>query len=94
MGMSTHVIGFKPPDAKWKKMKEARDACEEAGIDIPDDIDDFFDGEPPDDNGVEIWLEKEECCSEWDDGDMRAGFEIDVDKLPKDVKIIRVYNSY
>lgn len=25
MGMSTHVIGFIPPDAKWREMKDVYD---------------------------------------------------------------------
>lgn len=96
MSMSTHAIGFKPPDAKWKKMKKAWDACNEAGVDPPKEVDDFFDGESPDDSGVEVsedTLEKCGALSEFK-GDMVDGWEIHIDKLPKDVKIVRVYNSY
>jgi hypothetical protein len=121
--MSTYVIGFRPPDAKWLKMKEVYDACEAAGISIPDEVDDFFNGEPPDEAGVRVDLEdakeyeqpamiqngggfmvpapasnkpkkkKLGCVKPWHD-DMQEGFEVDVTKLPKDVTIIRFYNSY
>jgi len=89
MSMSTHVIGFKPPDEKWNKMKAIYDACEVAGVPIPSEVDDFFDGEGPDPAGVEVKL----TPREWQD-DMRQGYEIDIDSLPKGVKTIRFYNSW
>lgn len=94
MSMSTHVKGFKPPDEKWKKMKAVWDACDKAKVDPPKDVLEFFGGETPDEAGVEVDLEEEKCCKEWDDSDMQSGFEIDVTKLPKDVTLIRFYNSY
>lgn len=90
--MSTHAIGFKPADEKWKKMKAVWESCEQAGIDIPDDVYDYFDGEAPGDKpGMEVELG--ESCQEWSD-DYRGGYEINVDKLPDGVKYIRVYNSW
>lgn len=59
MSMSTSVVGFRPPDAKWKKMKAIYDACDEAGVSIPDEVDSFFNGEPPDDAGVRVKLERD-----------------------------------
>jgi hypothetical protein len=94
MSMSTHVIGFRPADEKWKKMKAVWDTCKQAGIEPPDEVDDFFGGSPPDDAGVEVDLEDYECCSNWNDNISREGFEINLDKLPKGIKIIRFYNSY
>lgn len=98
MGMSTHVEGFKPPDKKWLQMKTVYDACHDAGVDPPDEVSDFFEDGPPDAAGVRVELgsrygEKHECCTEYSD-DAANGFEIDVTKLPKDVKIIRFYNAY
>lgn len=96
MGMSTHVVGFKPPDDKWRKMKAAYEACQMAGIDPPEEVEDFFDGEPPDDNGVEIdesALAESGALREWKD-EYREGFEIDVPKLPPDVTVVRFYNSW
>ena len=35
MSMSTHVVGFHPPDEKWKEMKAAWDACMAANVNPP-----------------------------------------------------------
>lgn len=93
MSMSTHIIGFKPPNEKWKQMKAVWDACETAKTPIPQEVLNFFNHEPPDDDGVEINLETHPCCEEYDE-DMSEGFQIEIDKLPKDIKIIRFVNSY
>ena len=100
MSMSTFIIGFKPPDDKWKKMKAIWDTCEIGGVDIPQEVMNFFNGMPPDDSGVEVKLENTSCCCEYQE-DMRdgfeidiAGFEIDIAKLPKDIKKIRFWNSW
>lgn len=91
--MSTHVDGFTPPDEKWEKMKAIWNSCEDAGVKIPDEVLDFFDGESPNGKpGQETSLEG--CAKEWSDGDSRQGYEIEVDKIPEKVKFIRVYNSY
>jgi hypothetical protein len=96
MSMSTHVYGIRPPDAAWKKMNKARDACIEAGIDIPPAIDDFFDGENPDDKGVLLNLTNgvHACCEEWSDDGGSQGYELDLKQLPSNVTIIRFYNSW
>ena len=94
--MSTHVVGFKPPDERWKQMKAARDACAAAGVPLPDAVDRFFGFEPPDDAGVTIpekQLIEDGVVTEYNDR-YRDGYEIHLDKVPKDVKIIRVYNLY
>ena len=89
MGMSTWVKGIRPPDDKWKKMKAIWDACDKADIDVPDEVDDFFEGEPPDEKGVVVDI-KEHRYSE----NSRAGIEVYIDELPKDVKIIRFVNAW
>lgn len=91
MSMSTHVVGFRPPDEKWRKMKAAYDACQLAGISIPDEVDEYFNGETPDEAGVEVEIDS--ILEEWGD-DSRQGYQIDITKLPKDVKILRFYNSW
>ena len=42
MGMSTHLVGIVPPDDDWKKMKAVWDACDNADVDIPKDVSEFF----------------------------------------------------
>lgn len=95
MGMSTSVYGFKPPDEKWLEMKKVYDACVEAKIPIPKEVDCFFEGEKPDDSGVRVQLRDTECLRRYSDSDYCAeGFELVIDKLPKDVKIVLFLNSW
>ena len=96
MSMSTHVVGFKPPDYKWKAMKEAYEACKKAGIAVPEEVQKFFNYTAPDPAGVTIpegELQKCGAIREWSE-DMKDGYEIFVAKLPADVQVVRVYNSY
>jgi len=95
MSMSTNVIGFAPPDDDWRKMKAVWDACTMAKLPIPPEVDKFFNGEEPDDVGVKIPLRypMHESVREYS-ADMREGFDIDLSKLPKQVKILRFYNSF
>jgi hypothetical protein len=92
--MSTHVVGFRPADEKWNRMKSIWENCEAAKVEIPNEVLNFFGHDAPRDKpGVEIELDSHRCCKSWSD-DMRNGYEIDVSKLPKDLKIIRFYNSW
>lgn len=92
MSMSTHVYGFRPADEQWKRMKKIYDTCAEANVEIPSEVEDFFGGEEPGDKpGCEVELGK--AISKYS-ADMQEGYEIDIAKLPKDVSIIRVVNSW
>jgi hypothetical protein len=92
MSMSTHIVGFRPADQKWKEMKAIWDACNSAGVDLPKAVYDFFDGEHPADKpGAEVDLKG--AVKEWS-ADERDGYELDLSKLPPDVKFIRFYNAY
>lgn len=99
MGMSTNIIGFIPPDEQWNKFKKVWDVCAEAGTEPPDEVYDFFEGEPPSKHGKEIELQwnndplVKESVKEWKVG-MREGFEVDLTKLPKNIKVLRFYNSW
>ena len=93
MSLSSYVKGIKPPDAKWRKMKAAYDACVAAGAPVPDVVDDFFDGETPDDAGVVVDLEDCVAVKRYS-VDRCDCFEVDVTKLPRDVTTIRFVNSY
>lgn len=92
MSMSTCVMGFRPPDEKYEQMKEIWLACKKAKVEIPEEVSDFFEDMDPDDAGIKVGLSKE-CCREYS-GDMEEGYEVDITKLPKDVKIIRFVNSW
>lgn len=93
MGMSTHVVGIRPPDDLWHKMKAVWDACSTIGVEIPDEVQDYFGGQAPDPKGVVVSLRGTGCVQEYK-AEMREGFEVDISKLPKNVKIVRFYNSY
>lgn len=99
-----HVVGIKPPDERWKKMKAVYDACVAAEAKVPKEVDDYFDNEPPDESGVVVDLSNcmrrasgalghHPSVTEWSDEDS-CGCEIDISKLPKDVKIVRVFQSW
>jgi len=92
MGMSTHVVGFRPADEQWHKMKAACDACKAANINPPIAVDEFFNYEYPGDNpGKEVDLGS--AIRKWNDIS-RSGFEIDIAELPAGVQYIRFYNSW
>lgn len=89
--MNTHVVGFRPADAKWRKMKDVWDACVAADTLVPPEVAKFFGEDEPDDSGIEVDLSR--VLREWED-DSRAGYELDVDKIPSGVTSIRFYNSW
>lgn len=92
MSMSTHIVGFRPPDKKWNKMKEIWIACESEDVPIPEEVSAFFDHEPPGDRpGSEVDIGK--SIRKWSD-DSRQGFEVELAKLPPDVKVLRFYNAW
>jgi len=91
MSMTTSVIGFRPPDAKFKKMVEVYEVCVDAGIEPPKEVNDFFNGKVPDDAGVEVNIK--EAVKEYH-AEMQEGLEVDLQKLPKDIRYIRFVNSY
>jgi hypothetical protein len=91
--MSTHVVGIRPPDDRWRKMKAIWDACDAAGIAPPSDVDRFFEYDKPDPMGVVIELDKHKCVAEYKD-DARLGYDINLAALPPDVTVVRVYNAW
>ena len=59
---------------------------------VLDDVEDFFEGEPPDTAGVKVNLDKVvKKMSPYDGAD---GYEISIRDLPKDVTVIRFVNSW
>jgi hypothetical protein len=96
MSMTTHVRAFKPPGEKWQQMKAVWDACKAVGIDPPREVGRYFEDTDPDPTGVVIdenTLVDLGVLRGWSD-QYREGREIDVTKLPKDVTVIRFYNSW
>lgn len=94
MGMSTSVVGYRPAEEKFKKMKAAWDACEAAGIDVPKEVREYFGDEDPRDAPGQV-IDITAAKRDWSDPDACAqGYEIDITKLPEGVRYIRVYNAW
>lgn len=91
MGMSSYVQGFRPPDEKFEKMRDAYEACVAAGVEIPDPIEDFFEGAPPDPQGVDVDIAR--AVSERSE-DGAVSHEVDLSKVPENVTVIRFTNSW
>jgi hypothetical protein len=92
MGMSMHVIGIKPPDDRWNKMKGAYDACQAAGIPVPDAVLSFFEGEEPDPLGVRVDIPAY-ARDDYQES-ARDVIEVDLSKLDPDVTVLRFYNAW
>jgi hypothetical protein len=87
--MSTHVVGFVPPDEQWKQLKAVHDACTAAGIEVPSEVEMVI-GSNPTEHGREVDIVDVE---EWYSTG-REGYDVDVSKLPPGVTVIRFYNSW
>lgn len=90
--MTTKVIGFRPPDEEWKKMKAIWDSCKAAGnVQVPEAVQFFFNWCEPDPNGIKTELK----TVKWSDEDaMAEGLELKVTDIPKNVTVIRFSNSW
>lgn len=93
MSMSMHVVGYRPADEQWSKMKAVWDACEAAGVNPPKEVEDFFDDSYPGNApGKEVAIEghgAKRFCDKY-----RDGYEVDITALPAGVRFVRFYCSY
>ncbi len=100
MSMSTFLTGFRKPDEKFQKMKTAWEACKAAGIEPPEEIDKFFDGDSPESHGLPITLAANDKVYAHDGSvrlyreDCKDGFVVDLDNLPQDIRVLKFHNSY
>ena len=74
MGMSTYVLGFRPPDEKWRLMADIWNKCEAANVTPPKEVEDFFNDEPPDTAGVLVDIDN--ASQDFED-DSIQGIEVD-----------------
>lgn len=96
MSMNLHVVGFRAPDEQWKRMKDVYEACVEAGIEIPEVVNAFFEGEAPD-VSREIELGDNLICTQKYNEEGRTGFVVDLQAAQKrypGLKYIRFFISY
>lgn len=87
MSIQIKIVGFKLPDDKWKKMKIIHDNCNDLDIEIPKEVEQFFEYKTPNDNGVEVDLKTYYL------NDYTFGFEIRTSEIPKDVSVIHFIAS-
>ena len=91
MSMSTHVVGFVPPDEEWRKMKAVWDACKEIDAKVPVMVGEFFEWGDPDPCGAEVDLD--DFLKEYNE-EGQSGYEVSVEEIPAKVKVLRFYNSW
>lgn len=91
MSMSTHAVGIRPMDDRYKSMLAIYDSCRKLGISTPREVDEFFNHEVPNSNGVIVNIE--DATRVWET-DYCQGLEVDVSKLPSNVTVVRFFNSY
>ena len=98
MGMSTRILAVIEADSEWIKMKQAWEACEDAGVTIPKELFDYFDGVCPKNmNGKEINLNMYKNNHEsldLHDHDYIESFIVDISKLPKGTKKIKIEHHW
>ena len=103
MSISTIIVGVRDLRKEFDKMWTVAKACEKAKITFPKEVCDYFiidaDQKELDDKScyeqekLTFDLKGKPGVKTWS-ADMEEGFEVDLTKLPKDVKKIRFYNSY
>lgn len=84
VNVNATVVGLVPPDETWQKMKAVWDACKNAEVTPPKEVEDFFDGEEPTDEGMEVEIYSRPFVTS--DGD--GGIELSVEDIPENVKTI------
>lgn len=93
MSMSQIIVGFRAPDDTWRKYKEVYDACTHAGVTVPEEVEEFFNWDEPNELGIRENISNTEAVTPYN-AEMREGFDIELAKLPANITHIRVYNSY
>ena len=90
--MGLHLYAVTPAtDKKWKKMKAIWDACKDAKIDPPPEVDEFFNGETPDDDGVVE--EIDELLSRRDSNGYDS-WDIAIKRIPEGATMLRIDMHY
>lgn len=89
--MDVYFRGIKAPTEDYRKKLAAYKALEDAGLDIPEELDNFFGGEEPDKDGVAVRIDGA-VKGDLMDGDNEV--IIDLAKLPDGVTHIKVILSY
>ncbi len=97
MGMSTSVVAFRDMGGEFTRMVEVKLFCEAHHVSYPKEVQDYFGS-----NVIEsvetlrdelLTVDLGGALTEWQD-ESAQGYEVDVTKLPSEVKTLRFYNSW
>ncbi len=104
MSMSTFIRGVRDLDGKFASMLAVKLACEEAGVEYPQEVQNYFCGQTlePEDYFLEPenYLRREmefvdiSAAVRKDAGKAVEGWIVDLSKLPEEVKAIRFENCW
>jgi hypothetical protein len=88
--LETRICGFHPADEEWHRMNAVWEACKKAKVPVPQEVEVFFNHRPPfEQYGVEMQIPA--AVREFKD-DVSELYEVDLSKLPQNVKIVRFYH--
>lgn len=94
--MSTTIVGIRDLDGQFQKMMEVKKACEAAGIGYPEEVRQYF--KYPEESERMLREEMEsmdiDIAVKKSSNDYSNIWEVDLSKLPKEVKKIQFRNSY
>lgn len=90
MSCSLTIVGYQPPDERYRQMAAVFDACAAADIEVPRAVLDFFGGRYPDHTGRQVDLSA--ILRPWVD-EYRGGVEFDLAQIPAGVRVIRAHVS-
>ncbi len=97
MGMSSSVMGLRDLDGQFEKMLKVKLACDEAGIEHPEEVYEYFQGqsELPEAGLRELLAEIDisDAVEELNEESV-DGFTVHLAKLPAEVIAIQFRNSY
>lgn len=97
MSMSTHITGIRDLDGKFATMLAAKLTCERASVSYPQELRDYFGGEVGESEEYlrrkmeTVDISKTICKPNRTESEI---YEVDLSKLPKDVKALRFENSW
>lgn len=100
MDVTLYVRGIGPPDEEWDKKAAAWRACQAAGVDPPDELEEYFGYDGPDVEGrvvalgpalTEVDGDDENVCIDLRGGAPGRYYLIDIEKLPKAIKQLKVW---
>lgn len=96
MSMSSSVVGVRDLDGTFAKMAAVKEACEDAEVDYPDLVKQYFKYPGEDIEYLKSEMESMDISAAVTERNEDAVniWEVDLSKLPEGVKKIRFSNSY